>query len=150
MKSMTPEPIDDIWGLVTYLLFKNGILLSSTRPAGTWPPDTAILRGSCAVSLAPFSFILFLPHDFSSTKLLFFLTTTFVIVQMTTLIYFIRGVLPWSKYTDDQVHHLLHFIPQPPFPPLSIFLILCTGLFAQKIVDCKETVGTEELCPEEV
>jgi hypothetical protein len=27
MKSMTPEPIDDIWGLVTYLLLKNRILL---------------------------------------------------------------------------------------------------------------------------
>jgi hypothetical protein len=27
---------------------------------------------------------------------------------------------------------------------------LCTGLFAQKIAECKETVETEELCPEEV
>jgi hypothetical protein len=152
MKSMTPEPMDDMWGLVTYLLFKNGICFNQLA----LPACVRLTPLSC-VALAPSSL---LPFHSGHT----ILAARFFIYQTSLL------SLDHICYCADNYFDLLYperpamvkihrqsgsspcalYPSTHPVPPLTNFLILCTGLFTQEIVEYKETVETEELCPEEV
>jgi hypothetical protein len=150
MKSMTPEPIDDIWGLVTYLLFKNGICFNQLAL-----PGRGRLTPPSCVAPAPSPFLPFI-HTILATRLLTYQASLLSLDYICSCADDYFDLLYPGRPAMVQIHRRSGSSPSalnpstPLPPPLSIFLILCSGLFAQKIVECKETVETEELCPAEV